>query len=174
MTEEQNDWETSKPVHENSNGHMSSANFHPFPLTLPNDEQLMNRLQDKVTLIMGGATENGRSLAVALAEKGSDVVIVYFNESTETAKEIQEQVEAVGRRCLTIKGNMLDRQASEHLMQRIVDAFGRLDIFISFSAQLAKLKQPLTHTSSTRHLRVKIFPELCVMTAAVQQMLVNG
>jgi NAD(P)-dependent dehydrogenase (short-subunit alcohol dehydrogenase family) len=152
----------------------TSAHPHHQPESRIDEERLANRLQDKVTLIVGGASENGRSLAVTLAEKGSDVVILYFNDAHETAQEIQEQVEAAGRRCLAIRGNALDRQASEQLTQKIVEAFGRLDIFISFSAQLTRLKQPLAAQTPNGRLRVKIFPELCVMTTAVRQMLVNS
>jgi NAD(P)-dependent dehydrogenase (short-subunit alcohol dehydrogenase family) len=43
-------------------------------------DDTVRKLEDKVALITGGDSGIGRAVAVAFAQEGADVAIVYFNE----------------------------------------------------------------------------------------------
>ena len=119
-----------------------------------------NRLRGKVVLVIGGDGENGRSLITALAQKGADIVLVYADKLPPDTLNLKELVEDLGQRCLVIAGNPSSRGFAERTMQQIAMTFGRLDIFIDYSAQDANAT-PDDHP---------IFPNFALMAAALGQM----
>ncbi|MFW6068509.1 MAG: hypothetical protein ACOC9E_02900 [Chloroflexota bacterium] len=94
-------------------------------------------LEDKVALIVGGASDTGEKLAVSFAERGMDVAIIFFHERHEQAGSVKEAVEELGRRCLLIHGEGEDAESDEVFarwaMKRILTTLGRLDIYINVS-----------------------------------------
>ena len=63
------------------------------------------KLKEKVALITGGDSGIGRSVAVHMAREGADIGVVYLEESDD-ARETQRHVEAEGRKCLVISGDV--------------------------------------------------------------------
>jgi NAD(P)-dependent dehydrogenase (short-subunit alcohol dehydrogenase family) len=100
------------------------------------------KLADKAALITGGDSGIGRAVAVIYAREGADVAINYLPEEEEDALETQRHVEAAGRRCLRLPGNLRDGDVCREIVQRTVDEFGRLDILVSNAAH-QKRKQNL-------------------------------
>lgn len=90
-------------------------------------------LQDKVVLLLGGTSAGGASLAASLAEQGADVAVVYFDEEHERASKIKETVESSGQRCLTFAAEPESAAFPEQVIGRVVEDFGRLDIFIDYA-----------------------------------------
>jgi NAD(P)-dependent dehydrogenase (short-subunit alcohol dehydrogenase family) len=91
------------------------------------------KLQNKVALITGGDSGIGRSVAVYYAKEGADVAIVYFDEHGD-AQETQQAVEAYGRSCLLIPGDIRSEEFCAAAVQRTVDEFGKLDILVNNAA----------------------------------------
>ncbi|HWK73825.1 MAG TPA: SDR family oxidoreductase [Povalibacter sp.] len=91
------------------------------------------KLQEKVALITGGDSGIGRSVAVLFAREGADVAIVYLDEHRD-AQVTQQAVEAEGRRCLLVPGDVTDRKFCEQAVQRTLDEFGQLDILVNNAA----------------------------------------
>lgn len=86
-------------------------------------------LDGRVALVTGGAIRVGKQLALCLARAGADVVISHFN-TQEQAVETKAEIEALGRRCLSVEANMRDVGQLRELVRRTDAAFGRLDIVV--------------------------------------------
>jgi NAD(P)-dependent dehydrogenase (short-subunit alcohol dehydrogenase family) len=92
-----------------------------------------DRLKGKKALITGADSGIGRAVALAFAREGADVAVSYLSED-EDAKETQRLVEAVGRNCLLIRGDVGQAAHCRALVQRAVEAFGRIDILVNNAA----------------------------------------
>ena len=87
----------------------------------------------KVALITGADSGIGRSVAVLYAREGADVAIAYLNED-EDAAETKRAVEAEGRRCITIAGDVANPKFCEAAVKETLKAFGQLDILVNNAA----------------------------------------
>jgi NAD(P)-dependent dehydrogenase (short-subunit alcohol dehydrogenase family) len=92
------------------------------------------KLERKVALITGGDSGIGRAVAVLFAREGADVMISYLPEEQGDAEETRDAVEAEGRRCLLMPGNLTDASFCRELVDRTVREFGKLDILVSNAA----------------------------------------
>ncbi len=92
-----------------------------------------NKLKDKVALITGGDSGIGRSIAVLFAREGAHVAIVYLCEDGD-ARETKRAVEAEGRKCLLIKGDVTSRAFCDDAVKQTVEALGGLDILVNNAA----------------------------------------
>src|SRR5213595_2811311 len=66
------------------------------------------KLQGKAALITGGDSGIGRAVAVLYAREGADVAISYLPDEEPDAQETRAAVEAEGRKCVTIPGDVSD------------------------------------------------------------------
>ena len=92
------------------------------------------KLQDMVAIITGGDSGIGRAVAVLYAREGADVAIVYLDDEQEDAEETRRCIEAEGRRCLLIPGDVKDAQFCREAVGRTVQEFGKLDILVNNAA----------------------------------------
>jgi NAD(P)-dependent dehydrogenase (short-subunit alcohol dehydrogenase family) len=91
------------------------------------------KLTGRVALITGADSGIGRAVAIAFAREGADVLCSYWKED-EDAAETKRLVEDAGRRCLTVAGDIGDRDHSRALVERAVDELGRLDVLVNNAA----------------------------------------
>jgi NAD(P)-dependent dehydrogenase (short-subunit alcohol dehydrogenase family) len=103
------------------------------PRFMAPDYKGSGKLQDMVALITGGDSGIGRAVAVLYAREGADVAIVYLDEHAD-AEETRRCVEAEGRRCLLIPGDVKDAGFCRQAVERTVEAFGKLDILVNNAA----------------------------------------
>ena len=92
------------------------------------------KLEGKVALITGGDSGIGRAVAVLYAREGADVAIVHLSEEEPDAAETRRAVEAEGRRCLTVAGDVSDPEFCRAVVQQTVDELGHLDILVNNAA----------------------------------------
>ena len=74
------------------------------------------------------------------AREGADVAISYLPEETSDAEETRRAVEAEGRRCVLLPGDLKKTKFPEQLVEKTVKALGKLDILVSNAAQQNRKK----------------------------------
>jgi NAD(P)-dependent dehydrogenase (short-subunit alcohol dehydrogenase family) len=108
--------------------------MHPHPVVIRDDYRGSGKLEGKVALITGGDSGIGRSVAVHFAREGADVAIVYLDE-TDDARDTKRMVEAEGRRCLLLAGDIGDEALCERVVARTVEELGGLDCLVNNAAE---------------------------------------
>jgi NAD(P)-dependent dehydrogenase (short-subunit alcohol dehydrogenase family) len=93
------------------------------------------KLAGKVALITGGDSGIGRAVAVLFAREGADVAIGHLPEEDTDANETVKLVEAEGRRCLTLPGDIGDEAFCRDAVARTVRELGRLDVLVNNAAE---------------------------------------
>ena len=116
------------------------------------------KLRDKIALITGGDSGIGRSVAVLFAREGADIAVVYLDEDADAAAT-KSAVEAEGRRCLLIAGDVAKRPFCKHAVRKTVSAFEKLDILVNNAAfQLhASLPENLTEAHFDKTLKTNLY-----------------
>ncbi|HJU91003.1 MAG TPA: SDR family oxidoreductase [Gemmatimonadaceae bacterium] len=92
------------------------------------------KLEGKIALVTGGDSGIGRAVAVLYAREGADVAIVFLPVEEVDAKETQRAVEAEGRRCLLIPGDVTDSRFCRQAVERTVRELGGLDVLVNNAA----------------------------------------
>jgi 3-oxoacyl-[acyl-carrier protein] reductase len=87
-------------------------------------------LEGKVALVTGAAKRTGRTIALALAEAGADLVI-HYNASADAAEEVVGEVERRGRRALALAADLSDAAATETAFQQAAHTLGGLHILVN-------------------------------------------
>jgi len=91
------------------------------------------KLDGKVALITGGDSGIGRAVAVLFAREGADVAIVHVGEDRDAA-ETAAAIEKEGRRALVLKGDVRDPGFCAGAVEKVVAAFGQLDVLVNNAA----------------------------------------
>ena len=86
-------------------------------------------LTDRVAIVTGGGTGIGRSIALEFAEFGADVVV--SSRKLENLERVADEVKARGRHSLAIKADITKKTDIDHLVQKVMEEFGRIDILVN-------------------------------------------
>ncbi len=90
-----------------------------------------NPLTDKAALITGGARRIGREIVRQLHEAGMRVMI-HYRSSADDARALQRKLNAARPdSAALVQGDLMEAEASEHVMLETIHAFGRLDALIN-------------------------------------------
>ncbi len=91
------------------------------------------KLEGMVALITGGDSGIGRAVAILFAREGADVAIAHLDEDAD-AEDTRKAIEAEGRKCLVLKGDVSSSAWCRKAVQSTVDEFGRLDVLVNNAA----------------------------------------
>jgi hypothetical protein len=129
------------------------------------------KLRGQTALITGGDSGIGRAVAVLFAREGADIAIVYLDEHAD-AKATQGLVEAEGRRCILIPGDVTKRKFCFDAVARTVRKFGRLDVLVNNAAfQLYVSRfEDLTEAHFDKTLKTNLYGYFHMSQAAVARM----
>lgn len=102
-------------------------------------------LTGKVALITGASRGIGRAIAVALAQKGANVVINYAHNEEE-AEKTQEMCKAYGVETLIVRADVSNRNEVRKMVETVIEKFGRIDILINNAGILGNAITPMEIT----------------------------
>lgn len=87
-------------------------------------------LRGRVALVTGGAHRLGKATALALGQAGVRVV-VHYNRSATQAQTTLNELHALGTEAFAIAGNLAIVAEAEHVVDRAVEQWGRLDLLVN-------------------------------------------
>jgi 3-oxoacyl-[acyl-carrier protein] reductase len=88
------------------------------------------RLENRVALVTGGSRSIGRAIALAFAREGADVAVNY-TAHPEAAEAVVAEIERLGRSVLAVQADVSSREQVEAMVERVMEAFGRIDILVN-------------------------------------------
>ena len=91
------------------------------------------QLQGTVAIVTGGNGGLGQRICYALAHAGSDVVVVY-RESHGSAHRVAMELQNAGVRAEAVACDVTSPSQVQHLVSRVLDTFGRLDLLVNDAA----------------------------------------
>ncbi|MEV6898845.1 SDR family oxidoreductase [Amycolatopsis sp. NPDC051372] len=110
-----------------------TEDMEPRPRDIMADYTGSGLLDGRRALITGGDSGIGRAVAIAFAKEGADVAIAYLEEHDD-AKYTASRVEAEGRECLLLPGDLADAQQCRDVVARTLDRLGGLDLLVNNAA----------------------------------------
>ena len=99
-------------------------------------------LNGKVALITGASRGIGEAAAVGLARYGADVVLA--SRKLPDLEKVAQKVEALGRKAVPIAAHVAKAEEIKNLVDKTMEAFGRIDILVNNAATNPTMDQALT------------------------------
>jgi pteridine reductase len=131
-------------------------------------------LLNKVALVTGGAKRIGRAIALTLAERGCHVAI-HFRQSALEAEDTAECVRSLGRKALTLKGELKDPDAAARIVDECVSGLGRLDVLINNASVFTKTSREKYEPKAWENtLAVNLLSPAAMSYAAARHMKTGG
>jgi NAD(P)-dependent dehydrogenase (short-subunit alcohol dehydrogenase family) len=87
--------------------------------------------------VTGGGRGIGRATAIALARAGWDVAVSWNTRSTE-ARDVVEQIGALGRRGVSVQLTLGDRSSARAALRQVTASLGGLDLLVNNAAMLVQ------------------------------------
>ncbi|QJD88466.1 SDR family oxidoreductase [Cohnella herbarum] len=158
------------PQHQNQQPGIQQ-NMNPLPEAESPVYRPAGKLMGKVAIVSGGDSGIGRSVSIVYAKEGADVAVLYLNEDAD-AEETKRQIEAEGRRCILIRGDIGDPAFCKQAVEQTVSNLGRLDIVVNNAAEQHpqdKLEQ-ITPQQLERTFRTNVFGMFYLSQAAMPRL----
>jgi NAD(P)-dependent dehydrogenase (short-subunit alcohol dehydrogenase family) len=111
----------------------SEAALRLAPRFMAPDYRGSGKLEGFAAIVTGADSGIGRAVAVLFAREGADVTVAYLNEDDD-AKETKRCIEAEGRRCLLVSGDVTEPRFARQVVAKTLAAFGRLDVLVNNAA----------------------------------------
>jgi NAD(P)-dependent dehydrogenase (short-subunit alcohol dehydrogenase family) len=87
------------------------------------------RLRNKVAIVTGAGRGIGEAIALSFAAEGAAVVIAELNPLS--GRKVQVELTAKAGRAVSVETDVRDADSVKNMVQRAIDAFGRVDILVN-------------------------------------------
>ena len=131
-------------------------------------------LEGKVAIVTGGNSGIGKSIVLALAREGADLVIDYVAHPDAT-EDLVRQVEALGVRAIGVDADVSEVDDLRNLVETAVATFGRVDIMVNNAG--VETRTSVLDTTEEQYesvLRVNLKSAFFATQLAAKQMIAQG
>lgn len=90
----------------------------------------MTKLEQKTAVVTGASSGIGRSIALAYAREGAQVIVNY-RRSRDKAEQVVAEIRATGGSAEAIQANIADRHDIERLLRESEAVLGHVDIWVN-------------------------------------------
>ncbi len=90
-------------------------------------------LEGKIALITGASRRIGRSIALAMANEGADV-IVHYNSGAEAAEKVVEDIRAIGADAEAVQADLTSADSIARMFELVRESHQRLDVLVNNAA----------------------------------------
>ncbi len=129
-----------KPQHQNAQPGLEYE-MDPQPIYIRDDYQGSDKLKDKIALITGGDSGIGRAVSIHFAREGADLAIIYHPREEKDAQKTKALVEAEGRRCLLIPGDLRQLSFIQEAVDQIINEYHHVNILVNNAANHVEQKE---------------------------------
>jgi NAD(P)-dependent dehydrogenase (short-subunit alcohol dehydrogenase family) len=94
-------------------------------------------LEGKVAVVTGAARRVGRAIALALAERGAELVL-HYKESERAAQDLLAHAKRLGGKPVAVRADLAQRAEVGRIVQAALEAFGRLDVLVNSASVFSR------------------------------------
>ena len=105
------------------------------------------QLEGKAALVTGAGRGIGRSIALAYAQEGADVVVV--SRTRSDLEEVGGQITALGRKGSVVTADLTDSQQVYRAVDQAIQGLGKLDILVNNVGGYRMFTSGLAHQVSS-------------------------
>lgn len=113
----------------------------PQPIYIRDDYEGSGKLTDKVAVITGGDSGIGRAVAIHFAREGADLALIYHPREDEDAHKTKALIEAEGRRCLLIQGDLKQISFIQDAVSQLIKVYDHVNILVNNAANHVEQKE---------------------------------
>jgi NAD(P)-dependent dehydrogenase (short-subunit alcohol dehydrogenase family) len=88
--------------------------------------------EEKVVMVTGASRGIGKSIALAFADAGADLVIV--SRKPPDLKPVGDEIRAMGRKCLEVAAHARKPDDLQSLVEKALVEYGRIDVLVNNAA----------------------------------------
>jgi NAD(P)-dependent dehydrogenase (short-subunit alcohol dehydrogenase family) len=77
-------------------------------------------LSGKKIIVTGSGVRLGRAMSMAIAQAGGDLIL-HYNRSRQPAKELQADIEALGRRATLVQADLADPDSTAQMISQVAE-----------------------------------------------------
>ena len=130
------------------------------------------RLQNRKALVTGADSGIGRAAAIAFAREGADVALSYLGSEQADAEDVRTVIEAEGRTCLLLPGDITDEAFCLELVTKAASGLGGIDILVNNAGKQTNQEDvdDITSEQFDRTMKTNLYAMFWITKAALKHM----
>lgn len=87
------------------------------------------KLKDKIAIVTGAGSGNGREIALELAREGATIAII--NRTKESGDKTLSMIKEDGGKGISLQGDVSDSEVFKEAISKVIDKYGKIDILVN-------------------------------------------